>query len=119
MTDWSCPGLSNTAHIANYISRSGRQDQSVYQHLGGAGRMNIRHIEFSSAIETYPVRPMLDRKQAAHVTVPAPKNELENPHQWVHLSCSRRLSLLPFASSQVRRERILPRASAMEQSAAP
>jgi hypothetical protein len=48
--------------------------------------MRIRELEFSAAIQADPVRPVSNGKHATHVTMMAPKGELENPKQWVHQS---------------------------------
>src|SRR5271166_5640646 len=79
----------------------------------------VRQLEFPSTIEADPVRPVFDREHPTSVTVPAPKDKLENPKQRVHRGGSRRRSQLPLVSSQAKRERTLPRARAIEQSAAP
>lgn len=42
------------------------------------GGMRVRQIELLSTVEADPVRPVFDGEHAAEVTVPAPKNELEN-----------------------------------------
>lgn len=39
---------------------------------------NIRQVEFPSAVEANPVCAVFNREHAAHVTVPAPKNKLED-----------------------------------------
>jgi hypothetical protein len=40
---------------------------------------HVRQLEFATTIEADPVRPVFDREHATSVTVPAPKNKLENP----------------------------------------
>jgi hypothetical protein len=87
--------------------------------LGSSQRTNVRQVKLPSTIEAHAVRSAFDREDATYVTVTAPKDELENPKQRVHRSCSRLRSQLPFTSSQASRERTLPRAKAIEQSAAP
>jgi hypothetical protein len=43
----------------------------------GASRLN--KIKFPATFETDAVRPALDRKHAAHLTVTAPKHQSEDP----------------------------------------
>src|SRR5579864_6450822 len=75
-------------------------------------------FEFSPTLETDAVASFLDGEHATHLTVMAAKRRLQNPEQWFHKSCARLRSLLPLASSQSSKERMLARARAMEQSAA-
>jgi hypothetical protein len=80
----------------------------------------VRQVEFSPTVEADLVRAAFDREHTAEVTVPAPKNILEDPQEQFHTSCARRrCSQLPLASSQSSRERTLARARAIAQSAAP
>lgn len=84
------------------------------------GRIGVRQIEFPSAVEANPVCAVFNREHTAEVAVAASKNELEDTQKHVHKSCARwRRSQLPLASSHSSRERILARANATEQSAAP
>jgi hypothetical protein len=82
--------------------------------------MRVGHGKFPAAVEADAVSAMLDREHATHVTVPATEKELDKRAQESYHSRARcRRSQLPFVSSHSSRERTLPRASAIEQSAAP
>lgn len=84
------------------------------------GYVPIRQVEFPSTVEADFVRAMFDREHTAEMTMPAAKNKLEDVEQEVHKSCARwRRSQLPFASNHSSSERMLARASAIAQSAAP
>jgi len=127
--------LSKIAHMAESRLHVKRPDQNVELSAGmmrirpqaGARRcvgpywaIRIWHFKFSCTIEAHPVRAVFDREDAAQVTMPAPKDKLENPTQRVHQSRARwRRSQLPLASSHSSRERTLARARAIAQSAAP
>jgi len=79
-----------------------------------------RVFEFPSALEADLVRSLLDCEYAAQVTVMASEESLNQPPQEFHKSCARlRRSESPLASSQSSSLRMLVRAKAIEQSAAP
>jgi len=82
--------------------------------------MRVWQVEFPSTVEAYPVCAIFDREDAAQVTMPAANDKLDNPTQRIHQSrVLWRRSQLPLASSHSSRERMLARASAIAQSAAP
>jgi hypothetical protein len=82
--------------------------------------MRAGQVKFVSTIKADLIGSVLDREYAAQMTVAAPEHELEHPSQRVHRSSSRRRSLQqPLSSSQVNMARMLLRAKAIEQSAAP
>jgi hypothetical protein len=82
--------------------------------------LSVRQVKFPATVEANFIRAVFNREHAAEVTMPAPKDKLEDVHQEFHTSCARwRRSQLPFASSHSRSERTLARARAIAQSAAP
>ena len=93
------------------------KSESVPAYQDGGG--DSRQIEFPPTIEANAVSAVLDGEDPTHVMMPASENELKDPQKRIHQPCSRLRSKVPFASSQVNNEWTLPRASAMEQSAAP
>jgi hypothetical protein len=91
--------------------------ESSHSHGPHAGP---RIVEFLSAFQTDPIRPLFDGKNATFPAMTTSKNKMENYEQRVHKSATLcRRSQLPLVSSQVRSERTLARARAIEQSAAP
>jgi hypothetical protein len=77
-------------------------------------------LKFLPAHQAHLVRPVLDRKYAALLPVSASEEETKNVEQRLHKSSARcRRSQLPLASSHASKARTLPRARAIEQSAAP
>jgi hypothetical protein len=46
----------------------------------------LSKVKFLTTFETDLVRPALDRKHAAHLTVTAPKHQSEDPKKRVHAS---------------------------------
>jgi hypothetical protein len=82
--------------------------------------MCIWQIEFATTVEADLVCAVFNGENTAEVAVPAAENKLEHSQQGFHKSPARwRRSQLPFASSQLSRERTLARARAIAQSAAP
>jgi hypothetical protein len=71
-----------------------------------------------STIEADLVGPLLDREDAAQVTVTAAKDELDCTPQTVHRPCSRVGSQIRLAFSQFSGVQTLLRAKAIAQSAA-
>lgn len=101
------------------MMRIGRQTGGL-RSVGRSYFESIRQVEFPSAVEANPVCAVFNREHAAQVTVPAPKNKLEDTQDQLHKSCARcRRSKLPLTSSHSSRELTLARANAIEQSAAP
>ena len=80
----------------------------------------VRRVECSPTVKADLVLSTFDREHTAELTVPAPKDILEDPQERFYTSWARRRrSQLPLASSQSSRERTLARARAIAQSAAP
>jgi hypothetical protein len=79
---------------------------------------SVWQVKFLSAIEADLVGPLLDREDAAQVTVTAAKDELDYTPQTVHRPCSRLRAQIPFASSKFSRARTLLHAKAIAQPAA-
>jgi len=77
-------------------------------------------LKFLSAIEADLVGPLLNCEHATDLPVMTPKCKVEHPKRsGFHKSGARLRSQEPLASSQSSRVRILARAKAIEQSAAP
>lgn len=101
------------------MMRIGRQTGGL-RSVGRSYFESIRQVELPPAVEANPVCAVFNREHAAQVTVPAPKNKLEDTQDQLHKSCARcRRSKLPLTSSHSSRELTLARANAIEQSAAP
>jgi len=81
---------------------------------------SIRQIEFPPTVEADLVCAVFDREYSANMTVAAAENKLEDSEEQFHKSCARcRRSQLPLASNHSSSERMLARAKAIAQSAAP
>jgi hypothetical protein len=79
-----------------------------WQGVGPCLHRRVWQIEFPSAVEANPVCAVFNREHTAEVTVPAPKNKLEDTQDQFHKSCVRcRRSKPPLASSHPSSERTL------------
>ena len=95
-----------------WLAAQSKQRPAVWGMLRG-------QVEFPPTVEAHAVCAAFDGEDAAKVTMPAAKDELED-RQWLHNSCARwRRSQLPLASNHSSSERTLARARAIAQSAAP
>jgi hypothetical protein len=56
-----------------------RGRRSIAGTVGTNCASRLNKIKFPATFETDPVRPSVDRKHAAHLTVAAPKNQSEYP----------------------------------------
>lgn len=114
--------LSNLAHFGESSIPRSCIGQVLIELSGTAERTAsaiCRALKLASTLEADLIRPPLDREHSAQLPVMTAEDELKNPARWIHRSCSRRRSQLPWASSHARSSRMLPRASAIAQSAAP
>jgi hypothetical protein len=66
----------------NHVFEDEKRLQKAALHPGTVGTdcaSRLNKIKFPATFETDAVRPALDRKYAAHLTVTAPKNQSEDP----------------------------------------
>jgi hypothetical protein len=123
--------LSKIAHIWKFV---GTCDVASMPntHYSMCGSFNLQYrirsfwhgsagyVEFPPTVEAHPVGAPFNSEHAAQMAVPASTNKLEEVRKHAHKSCARwRRSQHPLESSHSSRERMLARARAMAQSAAP